>query len=400
MKSDVVIVGAGIAGLSLGLELLKKHFRVTILEKENRIGGRIWSKKFQKFSYESGAGRFSNLHTKLLTLLKKYDLDNKLYPLDVANKQVDNHTKFTSNINEYYKILIEFRSKFSISELTHMTTYDYICKVLGKELADYFVMLYGYRGEIYYANAYCGLNMLELDYNTKTYFILGGGLNQLVDAMKNDFVLKGGTLLTNIMVNNIYNSYDSNFLLETNKKEVFSCNKLVLAIPSKDILKLRPKNPIILEAISGIVPIPLLRIYFLYDTPNPLLKNIKKTISDLDINYIIPINNQIIMISYSDTAIAKRWYILYRTNKKKFMKKLKQEFELVTGVELVYPSKISIEYWKEGVHVWGKNINYIENYGKIINPIGNLYLCNEAFSKNQGWIEGSLEIATDILKLF
>lgn len=42
---DVVIVGAGIAGLACAQELLKQNFSVLILEGRNRVGGRIstWS---------------------------------------------------------------------------------------------------------------------------------------------------------------------------------------------------------------------------------------------------------------------------------------------------------------------------------------------------------------------
>eukprot|EP00759_Apiculatamorpha_spiralis_P032988 PhF_6_TR34217/c0_g1_i4/m.50181 len=45
MSTDVIIIGAGVAGLSCGRELLKSH-HVTILEARDRIGGRVHSINF------------------------------------------------------------------------------------------------------------------------------------------------------------------------------------------------------------------------------------------------------------------------------------------------------------------------------------------------------------------
>ena len=39
MKKKIVIIGAGIGGLTAGYELLKKGHEVTFLEKESRVGG-------------------------------------------------------------------------------------------------------------------------------------------------------------------------------------------------------------------------------------------------------------------------------------------------------------------------------------------------------------------------
>jgi monoamine oxidase len=40
---SVVILGAGIAGLTAGYELMKAGYAITIIEARNRIGGRVWS---------------------------------------------------------------------------------------------------------------------------------------------------------------------------------------------------------------------------------------------------------------------------------------------------------------------------------------------------------------------
>ncbi len=56
MKAEIVIIGAGAAGLMSARELVKKNKKVLILEARNRIGGRIWSLPEKDFGYEAQGG--------------------------------------------------------------------------------------------------------------------------------------------------------------------------------------------------------------------------------------------------------------------------------------------------------------------------------------------------------
>ena len=48
-------------------------------------------------------------------------------------------------------------------------------------------------------------------------------------------------------------------------------------------------------------------------------------------------------------------------------------------------------------HLTEENVKAIEKL--ILNPIDNMYICGEAFSLNQAWIEGALETSRDIVNL-
>ena len=74
MEADIIIVGAGIAGLRCGIELLHKRSKasVVILEKYKYLGGRVvtYHKKIEDMDgkcsdvqWENGAGRISKSHT-------------------------------------------------------------------------------------------------------------------------------------------------------------------------------------------------------------------------------------------------------------------------------------------------------------------------------------------------
>lgn len=54
MKKDIVIIGAGITGLTCAYELHRKGKNIQVLECQNRIGGQINTKKIGNFTFESG----------------------------------------------------------------------------------------------------------------------------------------------------------------------------------------------------------------------------------------------------------------------------------------------------------------------------------------------------------
>jgi monoamine oxidase len=386
---DICIIGAGISGLYLGIDLVKKGHNVTIVERSKRLGGRVYTKHFMDYNFESGAGRFSNNHRLLLELIERY-------PLKGTIKIGGNKTE----IIEYYRVIQDSlrNNRSDLSTISKISTMDYLIGLFGKSKAEHFRLIYGYDGDLLLSSALCGTNILMDDYKSTQYYVLMDGLDKLIECMANEFTSNGGKILFRKNVSTI--DRGAGYYVLKGATLDIKCHKLVLAIPPSSIEKLSPNTSLgVFRFLKYVKPVPLLRVYFIYNKPQESLKGLHKMVSELDIRFIIPINQQIIMISYSDYTLALKWKALYEMSVDTFTRKVLKEFTIVTSRTLVKPDSISFEYWGEGVHVWTPGFNYVENYSKIIQPLEGLYLSNEAYSKKQGWLEGSLEMARDVASI-
>jgi len=76
-SQTVIVVGAGLAGLSAALDLHHAGWRVTVLEARSRVGGRVWTIRdsLRHGQYAEGGGEFINAdHGRMLALAGKFGL--------------------------------------------------------------------------------------------------------------------------------------------------------------------------------------------------------------------------------------------------------------------------------------------------------------------------------------
>ena len=78
----VIVVGAGLAGLTAAFELVEAGFSVTVLEARDRVGGRVWTirEPFVNGQVADAGGEFiDSYHTDLLHYIRRFDL--RLVPI-------------------------------------------------------------------------------------------------------------------------------------------------------------------------------------------------------------------------------------------------------------------------------------------------------------------------------
>lgn len=73
---EIIIIGGGLSGLTLGYHLQKANIPFTILESQNRLGGRIQTIKGKiNTPMELGATWFATYHNNLINLLKELNIE-------------------------------------------------------------------------------------------------------------------------------------------------------------------------------------------------------------------------------------------------------------------------------------------------------------------------------------
>ncbi len=76
---DVIVIGAGISGLSFAWKAAQAGRKVLVLEKQDRIGGCIYSYRYSDgYWYELGAHTVYNSYSGLLDIVKEADIADKL----------------------------------------------------------------------------------------------------------------------------------------------------------------------------------------------------------------------------------------------------------------------------------------------------------------------------------
>ena len=84
---DVIIIGAGIAGLSAAYELSKKQMDFQVLEINDRVGGNIQTIDTEGALVESGPYTFSSSSTEIMNLVKELGIEEQLLESNPSSKK-------------------------------------------------------------------------------------------------------------------------------------------------------------------------------------------------------------------------------------------------------------------------------------------------------------------------
>ncbi|OGS44987.1 MAG: hypothetical protein A2539_04745 [Elusimicrobia bacterium RIFOXYD2_FULL_34_15] len=268
MKTDTIIIGGGIAGLSTAYHLKNKDF--LLLEKESEVGGICRSIKTDNGFYYDYTGHLLHIKTDYAKSLIKKLLKNNLKLISRNSSIYSNNTltryPFQANlyglpkniIEECIKGLVELKLKnFRSSPLNpHLSFYDFCLNTFGTGISKYFMIPYNeklwqtnlkklttewmgnYIPKPSLTEVIAGAttdNKKNIGYNATFYYPQKGGIQSLIDAIENEIPK------TKIKTNcNIISIDISKNIVKTNYGEI-QYKKIVSTIPLPELVKLIKK---------------------------------------------------------------------------------------------------------------------------------------------------------------
>ena len=398
---DCVIIGGGIAGLYTAYNLLNKNPSISLLllEKNDYLGGRIYTVHKKGLTFEAGAGRFNDEHVILTRLIKNLGLQDLQIPIK-SDIQFIPSTKYPSEyigkdpFDVMTPVLVRAkREKRSV--LREQTFIEYASGILSNQDLQFLKDSLGYYQQLVDMNAYDALKLFDKGMHTSNqFYVLKGGLSQVIDKLYHHLSTKCKIAMS-MEVTSI-NDHNGCFKIKTSKSE-FIGKTCVVALPKPAIQKL-PYFKSLRTKLDCVGIKTLCRIYAQYNKNAIWFKSIPKTTTNNHNRYIIPIDREkgLIMISYTDSKFAHYWK--RQTNHSR-EQKLRENINKTFGFEISKPIYMKTCYWETGTSFWKPMCNSNLLSRQIMRPFQekNIYICGESFSMCQGWMEGALETSEEVV---
>lgn len=122
INKSVIIVGAGISGLAAAKKLKEKGFLVTVLEAQEKVGGRLRSNRTLGIAFDEGASWIHGINKNPITDLAQKAGMNTFETVDTSRKSYDiggilrNPTTFDTAEDKLYQILDTMMTKGSATQ--------------------------------------------------------------------------------------------------------------------------------------------------------------------------------------------------------------------------------------------------------------------------------------------
>jgi monoamine oxidase len=394
---NFIIAGAGIAGLYLSYNLLKKGHSVLLIEKEKSLGGRMFTEETEidgkPLYMEAGAGVIRKDEEDMKNLLNELEIP---YSFWKGKTDVIYHSRSGNELLNYdYKKILNKICKESSNDKTFLDVVNQ-SKVTTKE--KFGVMIGTTYSELFDGNSkdVCEEN----DFNE---FLLSNNYeygkpkawNELTQRLEKEILNRGGKILHRTSVVEVGNRW-----IKDNHNHKYSYDELIITCPYHFVKKM--KLPRSLNSWTQTMnelhnETDYLRIYSYFETP---LKIQNKIATNLSIRRVIPIQGNLVMTVYTDGKDATEIHRMSKDDKILSLF-IREELQKLLGYPIPQIKKNWCFFWPKGISNWRpSDYSVKEIVERIRNPTDHIYFCGDTYSSHPGWLEGALESCEFILETF
>ncbi len=391
MHYESVIIGAGFAGLHFAHKFKLKNF--IILEKNNRIGGRVYNIKWNNEQISLGGGILRIDDTSTLNLINEFNLEivkksNKFYFIDLEGQDPNEELFYEPN-----KIIISYLKKLFEKNRDYIKKFKLTFRQFLYEYLEYHV------AEIIISNLLY-LSYLESDVET----IFEEKIYQLMRIKPFfHFYIKpdGYTSLLNKLIESIGESNikletsvieitrsDNKYIVKCEGNIIYTCDKLVLATEKNPKIKINFQEVNNLYEMFGTCQ--YFRSYGYFRSGHGISNPIKT--HKLPGKILVSSKN-ILMTSYTENFDASEMKELFENKEKEDQLSIINNLLINTGLKVNRPDDFIYIYWNVGTHYPKPNFNFdsMKNAITKLAKEDNIYLVGEVFSDCHGWVNCAFE---------
>lgn len=251
-KSNIIVIGAGMAGLAAANYLKTKGHAVQIIEARDRVGGRIWQESSLGIPLDCGASWIHGKHNNpLMELAQKYHADlietdrGKIQQYDENKKRVSQDIRAASSEN--FQEILTAIYHYAEQQKKSSSLWDVFQIVIKqnekfKRYQDYFSY------ELDFISQYMGADLQDLsalccdpkdDFPDDNYF-LRGSFKPIIEGLSQNLDIQFNTVVEAIFYG------QTGVIIKTNRGEINAARVIVtvpLGILKANKIKFIPELP-------------------------------------------------------------------------------------------------------------------------------------------------------------
>jgi protoporphyrinogen oxidase len=389
----IIIVGAGFSGLLLAYRLLQRNKNVLVLEKYKELGGRIYSKKIGEDQYiEGGAGVIREDENEMIDLLKEIQVPIHFWQPSKAEIIFDEGDRLEQLDYNYEKLLdVICKNKSSDSSFLQLIEKSNLSPSEKKGL----IIGTSYT-EILHGNSEMACNENDWDEILLNRYKLGKpkAWSMMIEALAEKIKEMDGKIVRMSGVDSI--TKDKVIC----KNKVYDYDQVVITCPYHEVKKIKLPSTLIpwkQWMNQNFFDVSYFRVYARFKSA---IQIPEKVCTNGPVKKIIRLNDQLVMVAYTDGKDAEELNELYQKSKKDLKKYIQEQFQRLFGVEQKI-EKIWVFYWKNGIGSWKPmKIDYAKTIPFVQNPVERIYFCGDTYSEMNGQLTGCIKSVERILENF